>query len=126
MFKQQVTFLYVQDRTRSLRFYRDTLCLEVALEQISCTILAVDAQHRGFIGLCSCGEKKATDGAIITLVTDNLKTWHARLVKAGYRPESKPKHNAQFNITHFFVDDPDGHRIELQTFHDVNWPTPSS
>ena len=124
MFKQQVTFLYVQDRDRSLEFYRDTLCLQVALEQVSCTILTVDAGHRAFIGLCSCEEKRPTPGAIVTLVADDLPAWHARLLKAGFKPESKPKYSVQFNITHFFVKDPDGHRVEIQTFHDSDWPTP--
>ena len=125
MFKQQVTFLYVHDRARSLEFYRDTLCLKIALEQISCTILAVDAQHRAFIGLCTCEEKRPSPGVIVTLVTDNLMALHTRLMEAGFQPESKPKHNARFNITHFFVNDPDGHRVEIQTFHDADWPTPS-
>ena len=68
---------------------------------------------------------EALDGCrscIVTLVTDDVATAFHHAVDAGAFVESAPTYNPKYNITHCFLRDPDGHRIEIQCFHDPAWP----
>ena len=123
-FSQTVTFLYVKNLPRSLAFYQEALDLEVALVQDGCIILSIDGGSHAFIGLCTCAESRPTAGMIFTLVANELDAIHSRLTAHGYTPDGPPRFNERFNITHFFVNDPDGHLIEIQTFHASEWPLP--
>ena len=123
-FPQVVTFLYVQDQERSLNFYEATLGLKKALVQDGCTILSIDPRQTAFLGLCNCAESRPTAGMILTLVSHDLEVVHRKLTDGGYTPDGPPRYNERYNITQFFVNDPDGHLIEVQTFHDSSWPQP--
>ena len=57
-------------------------------------------------------------------VTDQVETWHERLVEAGVVCDTPPKINETYHLHHAFYRDPDGHVIEVQQFLDPNWPDP--
>ncbi|MEE2755860.1 MAG: VOC family protein [Myxococcota bacterium] len=123
-FGQAVTFLYVQNLEQSLHFYQTTLGLETALVQDGCIILKIDRHNAAFLGLCNCTESRSTAGMILTLVSEDLRVIHSQLIAGGYSPDGPPRYNERFDITQFFVNDPDGHHDEVQTFHDSKWPQP--
>ena len=121
--KQLVTFIYVEDIEASSKFYQDILGLNLALDQGGCRIYQITPS--AFIGICT--GKKVTDrnGVILTLVSDDLENWSIHLQKQGVRIEKKPTYNEKYDITHLFCRDPDGYLVEIQVFHDPNWPSAS-
>ncbi|MDA0653066.1 MAG: VOC family protein, partial [Proteobacteria bacterium] len=56
--------------------------------------------------------------------SDDVDNWYERLKAKGVAIEAPPSENARFNIYHFFLRDPDGYKLEIQTFRDPAWPRP--
>ena len=119
-FKQQVVFLGVSDLERSHGFYVGALGLELILDQSSCRIYG-SAEH-AFVGICTGLPSDASASCIVTLVTDDVAAAFHHAVDTGAVVESAPTYNPKYNITHCFLRDPDGHQIEIQCFHDPDWP----
>ena len=124
MFDQQVTFLYAQNLEVSSKFYEKDLGLTQVLDQGQCRIFRVSRD--GFLGICQCreGGPPATDGIIVTLVSEDVDGWYERLMAKGLAIEAEPALNTDFNIYHFFMRDPDGYLLEVQRFCDPAWPSP--
>ena len=125
MFDQQVTFLYTRDLEASAAFYSETLGLPLALDQGGCRIFKTSPQS--FLGVCRCSELRPSspEGVIVTLVTDDVDGWHERLRAKGATIDAAPIENPEYNIFHFFLSDPDGYKIEIQSFRDPRWPRPA-
>lgn len=125
MFDQQVTFLYSRDLDASTAFYGETLGLEVALDQGPCRIF--QTSPNGFLGICRCSEQRPVSptGVIITLVSADVDGWHRRLEAKGVEFDTAPAGNEEYNIYHCFLTDPDGYKIEIQSFLDPAWPQPT-
>lgn len=122
-FQQQVTFLYTRDLEASAAFYHDILGLPLALDQGTCRIYQVCPN--GFLGVCrSADAPEHPQGIIVTLVTDDVDGWHARLQEHHVPVEKPPALNPKYNIYHLFVRDPNGYLIEIQRFLDPAWPKP--
>lgn len=126
-FDQFVTFLYTDDLAASRHFYADILGLPLTLDQGGCLIFTVCPNS--FLGVCTSGAatQKAVErpeGVIVTLVSDDVDGWHARLVAAGVTIEKPPTLYEKFNIYHLFVRDPNGYLVEIQRFLDPSWPKP--
>ncbi|MDX1689482.1 MAG: VOC family protein [Acidimicrobiia bacterium] len=119
IFDQQVTFLLVEDLDRSAAFYGDVVGLELVLDQGSCRIFR--AAPSAFLGVCE-RPGRASDGVIVTFVTDDVEGTHERLVAAGATCEREPGYSAEYDIVHAFYRDPDGHLVEVQRFCDPSWP----
>lgn len=118
---QQVVFFYVAELVRTRHFYEEILGLKTALDQGTCRIYHVAGQ--GFVGFCQSPEKCQTDGVILTFVTQEVDAWHTYLVDHGVTVEKEPVLNPKYNIYHFFARDPDGYKLEFQTFLDPSWPS---
>jgi catechol 2,3-dioxygenase-like lactoylglutathione lyase family enzyme len=58
---------------------------------------------------------------ILTLVTDDVDGWHARLAAKGVTFEKEPAANPEYGIYHCFFRDPNGYLLEIQRFDDPNW-----
>ena len=41
---------------------------------------------------------------------------------AGADIETRPEHNLEYRIYHFFLRDPNGYLLEIQRFEDPRWP----
>ncbi|QDG52148.1 VOC family protein [Persicimonas caeni] len=117
---QQITFLQVDDLTRTDEFYGNHLGLEIVLDQGACHIYRVGED--AFLGFCDHKDGPAPDGIIVTLVRDDVDAFCAQLEEAGVEIESGPKANERFQIYQAFVRDPDGYLIEIQRFDDPRWP----
>ena len=112
---QQITFLYVTDLDVSTAFYAGMLGLPLVRDQGTCRIYR--AAPTAFIGLCRRPDiVPQPDSLIVTLVTDNVDSWFMRAVAAGATVESPPAHSDLYQITHCFLRDPDGYRVEIQRF----------
>jgi catechol 2,3-dioxygenase-like lactoylglutathione lyase family enzyme len=112
---QGIVFLPTQDLLATHRFYADVLGLPLARDQGVCRIYRVDAH--AFFGFCTSLQPMADPSrAILTIVRDDVEQTYDLVVARGIFPEGPVKHNPQFGITHFFVRDPNGYRVEIQRF----------
>ena len=136
-FDQAVTFIFVRDLDASSCFYSSILRLPLVLVQrppggTSDVVRIYAITATSFIGLCladptsKSGTGVVTDGVILTLVTDSVDEWSARLIDENVQLEKGPIFNDRYNIYHVFFRDPDGHLMEIQQFRDPNWPRLSS
>jgi catechol 2,3-dioxygenase-like lactoylglutathione lyase family enzyme len=114
----QITFCGCADLERTAAFYEDALGLELVLDQGRCRVYRTAGS--AYLGFCQHLEVESP-GVILTLVADDVEDRHRRLVERGVPVEAEPKHNDEFGITHFYLRDPDGHRIEIQRFDDPEW-----
>ncbi len=115
LFDQQITFLYTRDLAATARFYEDVLGLPLAVDQGDCRIYRVSSD--GLVGFCQ--RAAAPDepvGIIVTLVTDDVDGWYARLLASGVQFEKPPERNPKYAIYHFFLRDPNGYLLEIQRF----------
>jgi catechol 2,3-dioxygenase-like lactoylglutathione lyase family enzyme len=115
-FESLVTFLRTRDLERAHRYYADELGLPMVLDQGRCRIYRISVG--GYLGFC-LGEPNP-DGVIVTLVAPDVEKRCAALEASGVRFESPLAYNAEFDITHAFLRDPDGHLVEIQRFE--SWP----
>lgn len=116
-----ITFLPTADLERADDFYRGKLGLPLAVDQGRCRIYRVGAN--AYLGLCRAtpGRAPCSPGVIITFVTDDVQARHAELRGRGVTFESAPERNLEYNITHCFLRDPDGHLLEIQRFEHPQW-----
>ncbi len=118
---QQVTFLYTRDLAVTVRFYEEILGLALVLDQGSCRIYRVSDD--GFLGFCErAAAPERPAGVIFTLVTAEVDAWYRYLSERGVAFEKRPQLNADYNIYHCFLRDPNGYLIEIQRFLDPTWP----
>ncbi|HSJ28404.1 MAG TPA: VOC family protein [Acidimicrobiia bacterium] len=113
-----VTFVRTRDLDRSEEFYVGSLGLERVLDQGTCRIFRVSGS--GYLGVCR-GEPDP-NGVVITLVATDVRERCAELERAGVHFEKRVTYNADYDITHAFVRDPDGHLVEIQRFESADWP----
>lgn len=120
-FDQQVTFLYTRDLGATARFYEQMLGLGLVLDQGTCRIYRISTDS--FLGFCQRAEApERPAGVIVTLVTEDVDGWHARLAARGVSFEKAPAFNPDYNIYHCFLRDPNGYLLEIQSFRDPAWP----
>ena len=77
----QVTFCYTTDFEATTHFYESLLELPLALDQGTCRIYRV--RDGAFIGVCRRDVAPESDGIILTLVSDDVDGWYARLEARG-------------------------------------------
>ena len=118
-FTEQITFLSTEDLERATVFYGDTLGLALVLDQGDCRIFHVGGA--AYVGVCARPGRTRSEGVIVTLVTEDVDGWHARLTAAGVVCDAAPSLHPKYEIYQAFYRDPDGHVIEIQRFADPNW-----
>ena len=118
-FDAAITFCYVPDLDAVSRFYGDVLGLPLVLDQGGCRLYRVVGG--GYLGFCDRPIEPRPESVLLTLVTEDVEGWHARLVEAGAVVDQAPRHNNKYAITHAFYRDPAGYRVEIQRFDDPAW-----
>ncbi len=114
-----IVFLTTRDLDRTAEFYEQTLGLSLALDQGSCRIYKV--AREAFIGFCEGDKEPATDGVMVTLVTEDVDGWCRNLRARGVQMEKEPSYNPDFKIYHCLFRDPNGYAVEIQRFEDPRW-----
>ncbi len=112
-FEQFVTFLHTADLAATAEFYERILSLPLARDQGVCRIYKVSAD--GYLGFCTHLEPADPKGVIVTLVTDDVDGWYARL-SGQVEIVKPPTHHPKYAIYHFFFKDPNGYLLEIQRF----------
>jgi len=118
-FDAQITFCYTKDLEMTARFYEEVIGLDLTLDQGGCRIYRT--AENAYLGFCGRAEADRPAGVILTLVTDDVDGWYARLRKAGVSFEKPPAANAEYGIYHCFFKDPNGYLLEIQRFDDADW-----
>ncbi len=119
-----IAFIRVPSVARALDFYREGLGLALILEQSGCVILR--ASSGACIGFCEAAETDLIGSRLVlTLVVEtdeDVEAWSRHCSAQGLSTDGPPRFNERYNIHHFFVEDPFGHLVEVQAFHDSRWP----
>lgn len=111
-----IVFYRTEQRGAVVEFYTERLGFETWLEQEGgCRILRRDNLLLGF---CD-GDETESDG-IVTVVVETEDTVDAIYEEFEAEADHPPEVNEEFDIYHFFAEDPDGRAVEVQTFrHEV-------
>ncbi|MEM7737273.1 MAG: VOC family protein [Deinococcota bacterium] len=118
-----IAFYPCQDLAATRDFYTRDLGLTLVREQETCLIFRVAAA--GYVGFCQLEavlvkveptELPSHNAFIITLLSDDVEAVYKRCLELNIETEGAPRHNSKYNIEHFFAQDPDGYRIEIQRF----------
>jgi catechol 2,3-dioxygenase-like lactoylglutathione lyase family enzyme len=113
---QQITFLHAQNLAETRHFYADLLGLKLARDQATCLIFKVTPE--AYLGFCSHIEPIPTGRKVIlTLVSEDVDGWYATLKEQGQDQIDPPVENLNYQIYHFFIQDPNGYWIEFQRFN---------
>jgi len=87
----------------------------LARDQGSCRIYHVSGN--AYLGFCQRPDAPLEPrGITLTLVTDRVDDWCARLTRAGVELVKEPADNPPYRIYNAFVRDPNGYLIEIQRF----------
>ena len=113
-YDQFVSFVYTPDLAAARLFYETVLELPLVRDQGTCLIFRVSSD--GFLGVCQRETAPAVDGIIVTLVADDVDARFRAAVDRGAEVIQPPRHNATYGITHCFLRDPTGYKIEIQRF----------
>lgn len=111
-----IAWVYTDDLTGSARFYEKVLGL--ALERDAGTARIYRSSQGGMIGVCTAFADRVVEprGGMITLLTEDVDGWYQKVTAAGGRVKGPPERMERFGIYSFFVEDPNGYVIEVQTF----------
>lgn len=118
---QSITWVYTPDLAGTCAFYAEKLGLPQVFDQGLCRLFRWSPSS--FIGVCQVrpGRHVEPKGVVITLVTADVDGWHRHVLANGLTPEAPPHLSEQFNVYSFFVNDPNGYKLEFQTFRDPAW-----
>jgi hypothetical protein len=93
------------------------MVLPMVLDQETCRIYQVTEQS--YLGFCQSDDPLPWDDRVIlTLVSDDVDGWYARLNTQGVTTDGPPCEHQQHRIYHFFARDANGYRLEFQRFLD--------
>ncbi len=112
-----ITFFYYDDIHTVIPFYEEVLKFELVLDQglariyrtaENCYFGIVDG-NRGHL------KHQEKSAVLLTIVSQDVEGWHARLKAAGVAGQSEMLRGTF--CEHFFFEDPAGYAIEIQRFH---------
>jgi catechol 2,3-dioxygenase-like lactoylglutathione lyase family enzyme len=118
----QITWFYYHDLQKAAHFYEDILQFNLVEDQGMARIYKIgQASYFGIVdpnGHCQPQKKNA---ALLTLVVDQVSEWHIYLKNKGVQVSDilEGKKVKQ----HFFLQDPSGYEVEIQTFRDQHVQT---
>lgn len=118
-FLYPITFLPTKDLNETLNFYSTILELPVALIEKQCVIF--QAGKYGYWGFCQSPEfkLKGVETICLTLVVENeevVNHYYRLLQGKDANILTEPKKHEIYPVYSFFIEDPNGYRIEIQSF----------
>jgi len=115
-----ITFLYTADLPRLSRFYEGALGLECAIEQSlpeEGRVRILRASATAFIGLCHIpGRPLGTGGVLVSFAVPDVDATFAALSARGITFEGLPATGIGGTVRSAFFRDPEGYRLEIQSF----------
>ena len=114
-FNSQITFLPSQNLDKTKRFYQDYLNLDLSRDQGDCLIFKVS--ETSYLGFCKRPVLNQSGKVILTLIAEDIEAWFTFLSNFDLDMSEEMLENTIYKITHFFVGDPDGYKIEIQRFN---------
>jgi catechol 2,3-dioxygenase-like lactoylglutathione lyase family enzyme len=121
-FDQLITFLKVNDLSRSLRFYKEILGLPQVYARDG-KVIILKANENSFIGLVPTElPAGAQRSSALTLIVKDADAWLPRLDTAGVPNKGKPIFKSEFGIYVLYATDPDGNTVEFLEMRDPDWP----
>ncbi len=113
--RSQVTFLYYEDLPEAIRFYEQALGLQASFSLEWVKIFQVaDGASVGLVDIRRGHFKQAeTKGVMLSLVTDDVDPWYARLKGLDAKLLSSPKDSPQTGTRGFLFQDPGGYTLEF-------------
>lgn len=120
---QNIVFLPTHNLEETSHFYSQILGLKLVLDQGSCQIFCLNDQS--FLGFCEHIPKiEPADSVMICIIestqSDVLSKFDDLNTKK-VRTDGNPRRNEKFEIFHFFAFDPNGYRLEFQSFDNSDW-----
>jgi predicted enzyme related to lactoylglutathione lyase len=113
-----VVWVYTEDLDGTCAFYSDTLGLKQVRDEGDARMFETGPGHAVGVSRATGFREVQPAGGMITIVTDDVDDWYARLDRAGATLRGKPERNDQFGIYAFLAEDPNGYLIEFQKFLD--------
>jgi catechol 2,3-dioxygenase-like lactoylglutathione lyase family enzyme len=114
-----ITFLKTRDLDITTEFYTQRLGLPLILDQGTCKIFQTGSS--AYLGFCLTDGQTGSSEVIITFVVDDVDAACSQIEKAGIQIDVQPRHNPQYQIYQFFIRDPNGYLLEIQSFSDPAW-----
>ncbi len=112
-----ITFLYYRDLPRAMRFYEETMGLELEIDQGWSKIYRVTSN--GYLGLVdeTRGSHRAHDikPVQICIRVADVDAWHRYAASGGVDKLTEPRTNVELKIRAFTFNDPEGYQIEMQS-----------
>jgi len=106
-----ILFLNTQELDLNRKFYQARIGMSAWLDQDDCIILKHGNLMIGF-----CKGEIVPFGGMITFFFETKAEVDEIYHKLEAEADSQPKENEKFRIYHFFAQDPEGRRLEFQTF----------
>jgi predicted enzyme related to lactoylglutathione lyase len=112
-----ITFIYVRDLPRAMRFYEDVLGLELAIDQGWSKIYRLGGQaHVGLVDETRGMQNWHKDKTVqICMRVADVDAWHAWAASQGVDGLTDPRDSEELGIRAFVMNDPEGYQIEVQT-----------
>jgi nitroreductase len=92
-------------------FYISKVGMNIWLEQADCIVL-----KHGNLLLGFCKREEVDTSGILTFLYENKSAVDEMFAKLGQFSTTEPKENEKYKIYHFFASDPEGRRVEFQSF----------
>ncbi len=110
-----ITFLYTRDLPRLSAFYERVLGLECVVDQGRVRILRASAT--ALLGLCDIpGRPLGTDGVMVSFAVADVDAAHAALAGRGVAFDGPVGTGMGGTVRSAFFRDPEGYRLEIQSF----------
>jgi len=113
-----ITFFYYRDLAAAAEFYEQALGLRLVDNQGWAKIYRIHGTaYLGIVegkrGFCQPREENAV---LLTLVVGDVDGWYAKLIDRGVRVLREIETHEDIHVRCFFVQDPGGYPVEIQTF----------
>ncbi|PWI46765.1 glyoxalase [Candidatus Heimdallarchaeota archaeon B3_Heim] len=111
-----IVFLRSQDLEK-MKFFYTSIGSKIWIDQGDCIIF----KHDNFLfGFCE-GDKISKDG-LLTFFYKNKQDVDDIYQRLQQQTAAKPTENTEYNIYNFFTTDPEGRKLEFQTFlHEIDF-----
>lgn len=118
--ENSIVFLPVTDINRTTEFYIDVIGLTKVQEQSGGICRIFDTGY-GYLGFCQYPDKRPTLGGPVGVCLSfnchdeqDVDRQYERMISKGVTTSCAPRYMDNFPVYGFFMQDPDGYKVEFQ------------